>query len=211
MRVSKPGERKVRLIARSQSLDSQALIFMLDEPPKERPADAASGHGHVHCAGRAPVDAHDGRRYVPAGAQSRGSFQPIAGNQFNEIVTPLLATADAEADDFVLPGQTNRDRHALPQGGHVGSFPPRQDRGGSPGRNYEEKREGTAKYSPTPRAPLLRCHRFSAPKTRSPLTDDWLCAHSHPTQWRRGPVVSHLSDWGGSSSRSAAFTRSAFL
>ncbi len=80
-------------------MDSQALIFMLDEPPKERSADAASGHGHVYCAGRAPVDAHDGRRYVPARAQSRGSFQPIAGNQFNEIVAPLLATADAEADD----------------------------------------------------------------------------------------------------------------
>ena len=42
-----------------------------------------------------------------------GPFQPVAGDHFNEIVTPPPATADADADDFLLSGQTNRDRHVL--------------------------------------------------------------------------------------------------
>jgi len=60
---------------------------------------------------------------VPGRAQSRSSFQPIAGNHFNEIVGPLLATADSDADDFVLRRQTDGDRYFLAQGCGVGFFP----------------------------------------------------------------------------------------
>ena len=52
MRLFEPGERKVRLIARLQSFDSQVCILAPDKTPKERRADRASGDGHVYCAGR---------------------------------------------------------------------------------------------------------------------------------------------------------------
>jgi hypothetical protein len=77
MRASKPGEREVRLIAGRQRVNSQAFILMPCEPPKESSADGASRHGHVHCAGRAPIDSQDGRRDAPARAQPRRSFEPV--------------------------------------------------------------------------------------------------------------------------------------
>ena len=163
---------------------------MLDKPPKERPADAASGHGHSHCAGCAPVDPHDGRRDVPSRAQSRGSFQPIAGNHFNEIVAPPLATADADADDFVFPGQTDGDHHVLAQGSDVGFVPLRRGRGGRPARRHEKYRKRRAKYSPAPLAPLLRCHRLSARKTRSQ-------PRRRPAAWVFSPQHTRVAPAGG--------------
>ena len=140
----------------------------------------------------------------PAALNRVGPSKPIAGNHFNEIVAPPLATADADADDFVFPGQTDGDRHVLAQGCGVGFFPSRRGRGGRPARRREKYRKRRAKYSPAPLAPLLRCHRLSAPKTRSqPRRRPAACVFS-PQHARVAPAGGlTLECLGGSQFRAA--------
>jgi hypothetical protein len=111
---------------------------------------------------------------VPGHTQSRSSFQPIASNHFNEIVASRLATADADADDLFLSGQTDRDHHILTQGCGVGLFPSRRDLGGRLAGGHEEQREGRAKDSTSALAAMLRRHRRAPNVPADPIVDPLL-------------------------------------